>query len=490
MAYSYAEVEIICKAVGFRCTPAFAEPLMSDARERALFGGWRSAKTARECLAALLLIMDWYYEHVQGKGKRRLIWIVGPDYKQTAEEYRYLSEWMAKLDFLAQPPSTALEGPRQLLLKFNVVIETKSADRPETLASVAPDFILSCETGQMPEAVRDMLRGRAGEKNAPIIWGGTVEDDEGHPQWAWYQEMVRDWLDNPTNRHRAWELPTWDNPLWDSCESLVNEDPHLAIYCPDDNHGPAHGGRNHPIIRQWEETYDPFTFARRIAAIPTGVQYAVYPQTTQSQLLLPVPQSAHLGFYATAGGVDFGSVHPSALVVVQLAADPRDKQISFVGPAGIAWVRECAFLNDGGNAFTLQKTRKEMADRWKCYRWNVDPNERYLARSWDPNLQAVSYSESGREARISLVTARLSLGKLKFDMDGPGVPDLYEEMKRVHRRRTNDGQLKFVRLNDDRTAALEDAIEALDGMPAMNIPKSFKVKRRDNARQREFSRRV
>lgn len=473
---TYEEVEVICEAVGLRCTPAFAEPLMSGVRERLYFGGWRSSKTTHECLEALLWILDWLR---QSRDTKWLIWLVGPDYKQTREEYRYLREWCQRLGFTVTA-SDAQEGPREMTISrgsFVVVVETKSAQDPATLASVAPDLILACESGQLSDEVCDMIRGRAGQKNAPMVWGGTVEDDEGHAQWAWYQETARQWLDQPTSRHQAWCLPSWENPMFYSCLPWVEDDPELGrSYCPDGNHGEAHGHRQHPVIRQWEDNFDGFTFARRIAAIPTGVQYAVYPQTNEKALLQPISQVARLGFFTSAGGVDYGTTtdHPSALVVVQLTNDPRDAQVSFVGPRGIAWVRECITLHDNGDTFTLQKARKELSERWKCYRWNVDPRERFMAKNWEG--EATTYSESGREARVGLVTARLNLSKLMFDMSGPGVSDLYEEMKRVHRRKTKDGQLKYVRLGDDRTAALEDAIEALDGEKPLKLPKPTRVK--------------
>ncbi len=490
MTRSYEEVSTAIEGLGLVCTPEYAAPLMDDSLERLYFGGWRSSKTTHECLEAFLAILDWLAETLQGRNSRRLIWLVGPDYTQTREEYRYLQEWLEKSSFVVEA-STANEGPRPMKVThpwapgFYVLIETKSSQHPETLASVAPDLILACESGQLSEEVRDMLRGRSGEKAAPIVWGGTVEDDEGHQQWAWYQETARQWLDNPTPWSRAWCLPSWENPLFKDCRSVIVRQPSMARFCPDENHGEAHGYRLHPSIKYWEDRFDGFTFARRIAAIPTGVQYAVYPQTNEKALLQPISQTARLSFMASAGGIDYGTVHPSALVVVQLTDDPRDRQVSFVGPKGVAWVRECTYLLDGGDSTALLRARKDLAQRYRCYRWKVDPNERYMAKSMEG--EATSYSQSAREARIGLVTARLNLGKLLFDMDGPGVPELYEEMKRVHRRKTREGELKLVRLGDDRTAALEDAIEELDGLYKTGMPKAVKVRgARGKKRSSEF----
>lgn len=500
MPRTYEEVSTTVEGLGLVCTPEYAAPLIDDSIEKLFFGGWRSSKTTHECLEAFLAITDWLAEALQGNTARRLIWLVGPDYTQTREEYRYLREWLPKSSFVITA-SDAIEGPRQMTVThpwapgFQVIIETKSSQHPETLASVAPDLILACESGQLSEEVRDMLRGRSGEKAARIVWGGTVEDDEGHAQWAWYQETAQQWLDSPDKWSKAWCLPSWENPLFRDCRSVIERQPSLAQYCPDENH--PHGYRDHPTIRRWESIYDPYTFARRIAAIPTGVQYAVYPQTTRETLLQPIPQSSIRGFFATTGGIDYGwANHASVLAVVQFTDDPRDRQESFVGPKGIAWVRECRYLDiDPGDSIALEAARKDLGTTWKAYRWNIDPMQTYMARSFDPQLQSVTASESRREARIGLLTGRFNYQKLKFDLNGPGVARCYEEFKKYHRRKTRMGKLELVRDGEDGVAAVEDAIEAFDGEPHIHLPKTMvmrtgTVPRTPTRRRTEYARRM
>ncbi len=187
------------------------------------------------------------------------------------------------------------------------------------------------------------------------------------------------------------------------------------------------------------------------------------------------------------GGLDFGTVHPSVLVVGHVIEDLRDRSASFVGPKGIIWVREVRWLeSDPGNAFKLQKARKELSDRWHIWNWNVDPNERYLANSFQGH--ATSYSESAREARVGLLTARLDLNKIYFDRSGPGVEKLYDQLQRIHRRKTTSGELKYVRMDDDGVAALEDMVEAEDGSKQRALPGASTMKQpKYRRRVSEFS---
>ena len=443
--YYIEDARDILTTVGLDLTPEFFTPLLARPREKIVIGGWRGGKTSELAAEAQCEIAA---KVISQSTTPFLIWLVGPDYVQTHEEFRYLEEWNRKLGWLISA-SMPGEGQWQMKLKGNITIETKSAAHYERLGSVAPDFIGVCESGQVSDLVRTMLIGRSAQKRARIVYTGTLEDDEGHQQWAWYQEKALEWangaecqnarLHDCKAEHAAFSLPSWAN---------------RAVFA---------GGRDDPEIKRMELEFDPFTFARRIAAIPTGVQFQVYHQLNELELEDCPPD---IRWIDGAGGIDYGTDHPTTLSVIKVAFDPRDAEFHFKAPQGIAWVVESWLTDiDPGDHYRLNAEKQRLAHKWGIYKWGTDPNERFMARQY--GATAVSGSAGARGARIGLVQARLNLGKLRFWKGGAGTAELKSEMQRIHKRKLRDGELKLVTNLDDRTAALEDAVEVLDGAPGI-----------------------
>ena len=184
------------------------------------------------------------------------------------------------------------------------------------------------------------------------------------------------------------------------------------------------------------------------------------------------------------GGIDYGTVHPTALSVITWTAVVGP--IAQGAPKDIGWIREVWF-NDGeqaGNTELLNINRAGLERTYGIRIWGVDPNERFLARS-DPTsgvrrlttAQAlnVSGSQRSRDYRIGLTGTRFDACTLLFDKNGRGVPEAYEEAKRVHYYKNQLGQLVLRREHDDRTAALENAVEVKDGTRRLVAPQSGRV---------------
>lgn len=494
-------LENLAEELGLKVGAEFMAAVLGDAHEKIIIGGVRAGKSTALAVIILIYIFLRRGRYLQEGKEGTLIWLVAPDYNQGREEMRFLAEWCGRLGWLGafhQPEG----GSWTLQLDCGITVVTRSAQHPETLASVAPDFIGGCEAGQFSEDVREQLRLRAMEKNADIVYNGTMERDDAHEQWAWFEESAQAWQDEPTADQAAFSLPSWSNLyLYGDCRRQIEATPSLAAWCPNEAH--PHGGREHPIMRREAAQLTPYVFARKIAAIPTGVQYQVYHQTTDRQdLLRPMLAEEYaLPVISSAGGVDYGTTegHPSAIAVVQVVPDARDQDASFAGPRGIAWVREVWYSpqdgaytatgkHDPGDYDALGRARKMLSERYKVWRWMTDPNERYMARSWQG--EATSSAEGPRQARINLVKTRLNLNKLFFDLNGPGVKGLYEEMQRVHERKRRDGQLVIVRDQDDRTAALEDAIEMIDGRPSFSLNKNRLRIKYEPPRAAEFVQRI
>ena len=432
-------VKPLLRAVGTQLTPEFEEALFDQPREKIVFGGWRAGKSR---LGASDLLIDWFINQAMALAKKekpepRLYWIVGPDYTQAVQEFLYLFEWFSMQQGWITNVSNPIEGSKSLTLLDGSKFETKTAQAEERLGSVAPHKILACEAGQFSEEARLWLRGRSMEKRAQIIYTGTLEDEEAHKQWAWYMELGTAWMEDRNDDHAAYSLPSWAN---------------TAIYP---------GGRDDPEIVRTEadlkeQTGSDYAFLRRIAGVPAGSPYQVYPQLTTADLLRPIPEGTK--FIRHVGGIDFGTVHPSALTIIGITAE------------NVAWVRECVVNEGSTDSQWVKDEHARLSRTYNCWLWGTDPNEKFMARSF--KAEAVSGSAGSREARVALTSARLNRGLLMFDVNGPGVPDLHAEMMKVHRKKLKTGELVYDRTDDDRTASMENGLELADGSKSFALPRS------------------
>lgn len=472
------------QAVGLDLSgPSFREALLSRHIETFIIGGVRGGKTT--CGDAKIK-EDANWHAFVGDSKERLYWVVAAQYELCHQEMEYFHRW-AEMDGSCRITRWNHPAEGQWTLQYDqlttaghlmrVTIETKSAEKDEGLASVAPDGILVAEAGQCPPSVRSRVLERASEKGAFIVYQGTLEDDSLKPQYAWYVEESQGAKDERTSSRGGYSLPSWENrALYGDCNKQLAANPLYAEWCPDENHGTGHSGLQHPVFRHLRSVLPADEFRRRYGGEPVGLQFAIYKGL--DELVLPCPNERMIGAY---GGIDYGTVHPTALVACTLQYDPMDATAPPDAPRGIIWVREVRFNDsaDPGDTVWLARNKRELQERWHIRQWGVDPNERFMARSQNMErgqiVDAVRVDDGSRNMRIAATKTRISMGKLKFDEAGAGVRELVEEMKQVHRFKTRSGELKLKRDLDDRTAALEDAIEIADGLRKMEIPGPRKV---------------
>ena len=468
------------EAVGVDTTgPSFRQALLGDHIETVIIGGVRGGKTTCGD-GKFKKDHDWHA--FLGDTKERLYWVVAAQYELCHQEMEYFHRWAEK-DGMCRIRQWNHPGEGQWTLVYDqlttgghvqrITFETKSGEKDEGLSSVAPDGILVAEAGQCPPALRSRVLERASEKGAFIVYQGTLEDDEAKPRYAWYVELAQEALDNPTPSLGGYSLPSWENKaIYGSCLKQIAANPLYAEWCPKDTpHGEAHSELNHPVFRRLMTILPRDEFRRRYGGEPVGLQFAIYKNL--DELVLPCPTERMIGAY---GGIDYGTVHPTAIVACTLQYDPMDANSPKGQPQGILWVREVRFndSSDPGDTSWLDRQKQQLKDRWNIRQWGVDPNERFMARSMNARpgeiVTAVRIDAGSREMRIAATKTRLSLGKLKFDESGPGVRELVEEMKNVHRFKNKNGELVLKREKDDRTAALEDVVEITDGVgPAMKI---------------------
>lgn len=470
-------VKVIAEGCGLITWPSFLARVCDTSAEKYSNGGWRGAKSLGDTLDVFVEI---YLNYLLTEGNH-LVWLVGATYDQAHEEYNYLRTW-AIIYGLQVEASNALMGPRTMTItragKPGVVtVQTKSAEDPTSLGSVAPSIILCCEAGQFSEEARDFIRGRTLTRNARIIWSGTFENEKGHAQFAWYEQESAEFWANPTPRRHVYRLPTWENmALYGDCREMIRDDQSLAFYCPDDNHGPEHSGMNHPKLRELYEIYkdQPLLWKKRYGGEPVGVQNPVYEWALANpeRFLVPMPAalkglepaSSRGGLWLrTAGGMDFGTVHPSAITIGSIASN------------GDTWVRRS--LKDSSGAIDwIWATKEVLTRQYAVSSWGADPMVKYNPTFLE--AEAMSGSLYAREARVGIVNSVAQKGHLFFDSDDPGVVLLFREMQRVHRRRNSNGQVAYVREEDDMTASFEDMMAMLHGQPFVQLPKTMNLRRR------------
>lgn len=481
-------------------SPSFCAALYAEHAEQIDTGGVRGGKSTD---AATKPIKDIAWHNFLGDREELLYWVIGPDYEQAHQEMAYLERWSRRLGWTITAYNTPGKDQWTLRLQvppiekgrkaLSVLIETKSAVNPEKLGSVAPDGILVVEAGQCPPDTREKCIERASEKGAWICYTGTLENDEQKVQYAWYTELAEAWQADRTLSHGAYSLPSWENQtIYGECTVQIANNPALAEYCPDMNHGPEHSGMNHPSMRWARSTRSQESFDRRFGGKPVGLQLTVYPELKTKPALIDMPphmRDSRFRWLSRVGGIDYGGVHPSALVVVTVAVDDMDALLPKEAPRGVAWVREVWF-NDSdhpGDAFDLNVARTLLSSRFGVRQWSADPNEKFMAEN-DVMVENVDGSSGSRNYRMNLTRTRLRHDKLYFDAQGRGVKELVAEMEKVHRFQTKAGKMELRRNKDDRTAALEDAIELLDGLTPIKLPKAQRLsyQRVERSRRREF----
>lgn len=415
------------------------DPVWCDSKEVLLSGGWRAGKTVRGAFKAFLQLLN---------PSKRLIWLVGPDYLQCREEFRYIFEWAVQLQLIQEPvkqnAGMPQNGSRWLRTVTGCRVETKSAKHPETLASVAPDFVLLCEPGQMSSEVYTMAQGRLLERRGDLWLSGTVENEEGtlRPRWQWYEDFATEWLHNPPGaRQRAFCIPTWTNrvifPL----------------------------GLDDPELQARKAMLSDYTWKRRYGGMPEGVDNPIFRTLHEPEwehgLHLVVPDE--LQFTGGAIGVDYGTRkdHPSAVVAISQAHD------------GSYWVRAAwkGFHADPREIASVCTRYEEAYDIWQgC----CDPNQNFMAETLGYATARGGMAERGSrptEMRFALVNGLLESRELYFDLYGENMREVIASMRSMRWVMDSRGGFHYERpIGDDVGMAVCYAIELLRGESLVEIP--------------------
>ena len=438
----YAQRDILVRS-GLDLSPEFEYalwPTSERPKEKGVSGGVQAGKSteggAEVYIELPLIDLDaalldpWRY------------WYIMPSYQTPKTELEYLITWCRSFYGWDSIKDHMPEGASAQLDIFNgrVIVETRTSREPEAIAARALRGAVVCEAGQQPASVRTAALERTLTHHAWVTYTGTLEDDEAKPRFAWFDTLLTRWRENPAEGV-AVSLPTWAN----------------RTKFP--------GGRADPYIIDREQRLDTHTFNRRIAGIPSGVQYPVYGEVMRGDWNYAEAEKAAYVLRHGAGGYDYGTTpgHPSTLVVVQVTQED------------IAVVRD-AWSDFGGDTRRNDLQRQTFSHDYgvPASRWGFDP---MLKESADRlGAQAMEESNNRRLARVGKVRARLLDGRLLFDLSTPMVVKVFEQMKRVHYQKrtspTKGEYYEYHRADDDLVAALENAVTVIDGGPTP-LPTSY-----------------
>ncbi len=206
-------------------------------------GGEGSGKSAA---AAKHLLGRWPDDMVKhegrgmGDGEPNLYWLVGADYAQVTEEFRYLERDLTELYGNAVKATLRVDpGHIEVVVpgekRPRLRIETKSAGDAAKISRARPDGIVMCEAGQIDYVIFERCYGRAQQGDGWLMGAGTLEGSVG-----WYPQLITAWSTG-AGKGIALKLPTWSN----------------RTLFP--------GGRNDPKIKEIEATHTDEYFMQRIA---------------------------------------------------------------------------------------------------------------------------------------------------------------------------------------------------------------------------------
>jgi len=136
-------------------------------------------------------------------------WVVTPNYPLSSEPWRVVKRTIAQLNPLINESHKSIELPGDILLEF------KSAERPETLVGSGLDVLVLLEAALIPEvAWTTSLRPRLA---SPGRWGVLIAS--GTPKGRnWFHRLFLSGQDEQNIDIWSAQFATWDNPLIDPAE--------------------------------------------------------------------------------------------------------------------------------------------------------------------------------------------------------------------------------------------------------------------------------
>jgi len=345
--------------------------------------------------------------------------------------YNEILEWLPENKKLADGRELYQHNKSEHWLKLYNGSEIHFVELKDEPRNVNLGWFAIDQAERVPEKSFEWATTRLRLLNAsyrPLMMSANPE-----PGWL-HRKIVRDSSPVHTGitRRTGDELVVYEKDDYLFVPSFPEDNAHL----PDD------------YISNMYQALSPHRIERLLKGIWETVEGAIYDQLDREHHLRSLPEKAL--WSGGAIGVDYGEKNLSAVVAIQ-----RDVV------TGNYWVRAC-WAERGGDSKRIEDAARGYAIHYDLRQGRVDPIQNVLAQNLGFNV--AKKGGGSREQRISFVTRLLNADSLFFDVDGPGVRDLFEEMM-AYRREHQETEIVerdvVVRKNEDRVAALEYAIEEL-----------------------------
>lgn len=143
-------------------------------------------------------------------GKKRIFWIVGPNYSDSEKEFRVIWNWCKKLEIpMDQPGSYNSPETGQMQIKLwggAMEIIAKSANNPERLVGEGLSGVILSEAAKLKESIwykyiRPTLADFSG-------WSFSSSTPEGK---NWFYQLWRQGQDPANKLWASWRMPAWLN---------------------------------------------------------------------------------------------------------------------------------------------------------------------------------------------------------------------------------------------------------------------------------------
>lgn len=241
------------------------------------------------------LVVECLYTHTQipyleDRGIRREFWIVGPEYSDSAKEFRVMYNTLKRLGVPFDHPGTYYnEESGDLALscwRGKYIVHGKSAKYPSTLVGEGLNGVIMAEAAKLKELVwSKYIRPTLADYRG---WSLHTSTPEGK---NWF---YRNWQrgQNPSDLHWAsWRKPSWTNP----------------IVFPE--------GRDDPEIKDMEADMSEEKFNQEVGADFTEFVGRVFKDFDEE---IHVRNLDYNPKWATYGACDYGWTNPFVWLVIQV----------------------------------------------------------------------------------------------------------------------------------------------------------------------------
>lgn len=225
---------------GYEPWPSFLKAHLSPAQFVLCSGAERVGKsiaTAMEGIAWLPL--------------SQLIWICGPQYRDTLREFWIIAEAMLNMGITTKGRIKAHDKqPSKMTTKDGRVVETRTLwEMERSLVAEAPDLILVVEAGLIDRDPIDKLRLRTSTRRGRVWLSGTLESND------WFRHA-----------YERWQIPNDE----------LGESFSVPLY---ENQQDFPGGPENPEIVTMRLTMRPAVFSERVEGKPAASEQLVFVNT-------------------------------------------------------------------------------------------------------------------------------------------------------------------------------------------------------------------